>query len=234
MRTGVAVWAVSAIGLAAFAADHAPVTSGPSGQTALQWIKYGNERHMAGKYVHWHQSVERRKEVAVAGQRPHTIIVSCSDSHVPPEILFDQGLGDLYVVRGAGNIVGERELASIEYAAEHLGAPLIVVLGHQRCGAVAAAVKGGDMPGHLGLLMSGLAPAVARAKGMQGDRTELAAHENVRLGVETIRASEPLLSHLVSSGKVHVAGAYYSLDSGEVRWLAPEATRSEASSVLSH
>ena len=215
MRTAIALWAASAISGVSFAAD-APGT-GPSAQTALQWVKFGNERHMVGRYVHWHQSAARRMEVAV-GQRPHTIIVSCSDSQVPPEILFDQGLGDLYVVRVAGNVVGDHELASIELAAERLGVPLVIVLGHQRCAAVAAAVKGGDMPGHLGTLISALAPAVSRTKALEGDRVDNTAHANVRAVVEAIRNSEPVLSQMVNSGKLEVVGAYYSLDTGEVRW----------------
>lgn len=228
MRTAIAIWAVSVLGAVSFAADGP--SNRPSAQTALQWIKFGNERHMVGRYVHWHQSAARRMEVA-AGQRPHTIIVSCSDSQVPPEILFDQGLGDLFVVRVAGNIVGDHELASIEYAAGHLGVPLVIVLGHQRCGAVAAAVTGGDMPGHLGSLISALSPAVSRTKGMEGDPVDNAVHSNVRLVVEAIRTSEPVLSHMVNSGKLEVVGAYYSLDTGEVRWESPGATRREMSSL---
>ncbi len=228
MRTAIALWAVSALGVSSFAAD-AP-TTGPSAQTALQWVKFGNERHMAGRYVHWHQSAARRMEVA-GGQRPHTIVVSCSDSQVPPEILFDQGLGDLYVVRVAGNVVGDHELASIELAAERLGAPLVIVLGHQRCGAVAAAVKGGELPGHLGSLISALSPAVSRTKGMEGDPVDNTVHSNVRLVVEAIRNSEPVLSHMVNSGKLEVVGAYYSLDTGEVRWESPGAARREMSAL---
>ena len=228
MRTAIALWAVSAFGVFSFAADGP--TTGPSAQTALQWVKFGNERHMAGRYVHWHQSAERRGEVAGA-QHPHAIVVACSDSRVPPEILFDQGLGDLFVVRVAGNVVGDHELASIEYAAEHLGVPLVIVLGHQRCGAVAAAVKGGDMPGHLGSLISALAPAVSRTKGIEGDRVDNTVHSNVRLVVDAIRTSEPVLSHMVNSGKLEVVGAYYSLDTGEVRWESPGAARKEMSAL---
>lgn len=231
MRTAVALWAVSAAGFASFAADQP--SQGTSAQTALQWIKYGNERHAAGKYVHWHQNMQRRAEVAVA-QRPHTVVVSCSDSQAPPEILFDQGLGDLYVVRVAGNVVGERELASIEYAVEQLGVQLVVVLGHQRCGVVSAAVKGGTTPGRLGSITSALAPAVARAKHSHGDLVDQTAHWNVRLGVEAIRASEPLLSQAAGSGRVEVVGAYYSLDSGEVRWISPESSRTHVSTALPH
>lgn len=232
MRTALALWAASAAGLVSFAADQ-PAAQGPSAQTALQWIKYGNERHAAGRYVHWHQSAQRRAEVAVA-QRPHTVVVSCSDSQVPPEILFDQGLGDLYVVRVAGNVVGERELASIEHAVEQLGVRLVVVMGHQRCGAVMAAVKGGTTPGRLGVITSALAPAVARARSGYGDPVDNAAQSNVRLGVEAIRSSEPLLSHHATSGKLEVVGAYYSLDTGEVRWLSPDASRTHVSSALPH
>jgi carbonic anhydrase len=215
------------MGIACLAADPSP---GPSAQTALQWIRYGNERHMAGKYVHWHQSAQRRADVA-GTERPHTIVVSCSDSRVPPEVLFDQGLGDLFVVRVAGNVIGDHELASIEYAAHQLGAPLVVVLGHQRCGFVAAAVRGGEMPGRLGSIAAAMAPALARAKSQSGDRVEQTIQANVTVNVESIRSSEPVLSRLAQAGKLEVTGAYYSLDTGEVRWLDSSSTRTEVSSL---
>lgn len=200
------------------AADpHATPTGGPSPDAALEWLKFGNERHVAGKPVHWHQSVDRRLEVA-KGQAPHAIILSCSDSRVPPELVFDQGLGDLFVVRVAGNVVGEKELGSIEYAAEHLHAPLVVVMGHQRCGALQAAVGGGPVPGHIGSLLSSLSAAVSRSKGMPGDSVDNAVHSNVDHQVGEILHSEPLLAHLVAEKKIKVVGAYYNLDTGAVEW----------------
>jgi carbonic anhydrase len=192
--------------------------AGPSAEVAQAWLQFGNERHVSGKYVHWHQTPERRKEVA-KGQQPYAVIVSCSDSQVPPEIIFDQGLGDVFVVRVAGHAVGDKEIASIEYAAAYLRTPFIVVLGHQRCEALEAAISGAPAAGHLGSLLASLASAVSRSKAIPGDPLDNAIQANVETVADQLRNSQPLLANLVRSGRVKVAGAYYSLDSGEVRWL---------------
>jgi len=193
----------------------------PAADMVLEWLRYGNERHVEGRYVHWHVSPARRREVAVA-ERPHAVVLTCSDSRVPPELLFDQGIGDLFVVRVAGNVAGEKELASIEYAADQLGVPLVVVLGHQRCPLVEAAVRGGDLPGHLGSIIASLSPAVARAKMLPGDAVEEAAKINVQMVLEQLRTSEPVLAKLWRSGRLKMTGAYYNLDYGEVTWLGGE------------
>ena len=190
----------------------------PPPDAALEWLRYGNERHMEGRYVHWHQSPERRREVALQ-ERPHTIVLTCSDSRVPPELVFDQGLGDLFVVRVAGNVAGEKELASIEYAAEQLGVSLVVVLGHQRCNIVQAAVRGGAMPGHLGSIAASLSPAIARAKAMPGDAVDQAAQLNVEMVVDQLRESEPVLGKLYRAGRLKVTGAFYNVDRGDVTWM---------------
>jgi carbonic anhydrase len=135
-----------------------------TGDQALQELMNGNKRYVAAELAHPNQTAARRAEVA-KGQDPFAIIVGCSDSRVPPEIIFDQGLGDLFVTRVAGNIVDDVVLGSIEYAAEHLGVPLIVVLGHKRCGAVEAAAKGGDAPVHIRSLVEAIKPAIKKAKG---------------------------------------------------------------------
>ncbi len=193
----------------------------PSADVVLDWLRYGNERHAEGKYVHWHQSPDRRREVA-RQERPHAIVLTCSDSRLPPELVFDQGLGDLFVVRVAGNVAGEKELASIEYAAEHLGVPLVVVLGHQRCQIIQTAVKGGEMPGHLGSIVASLSPAVARARLMSGDTADQAAQFNVQMVVEQLRNSEPVLGRLWRMGRLKVTGAFYNLDQGDVSWIGGE------------
>ena len=181
-------------------------------------LKAGNDRHVAKKYEHPHQTPARQHELA-SGQHPGATILACADSRVPPEILFDQGLGDLFVVRVAGNIAADDELASIEYGAEHLNVPLIVVLGHQKCGAVTAAVEGGEAPGHLPALMKLLAPAVEKSKGMAGDRVDNAVRLNVQQVVTQLRGSRPILGDLVAKGTVRVVGGVYSLDTGRVDWL---------------
>ncbi len=223
MRTGIGqrlicVWLGLAAGLnAAEARSAAP--SAPSAEVALEWLRYGNERHMAGRYVHWHQSVERRREVARA-ERPHAVVVTCSDSRVAPELLFDQGLGDLYVVRVPAHAIGERELAAIEHAVAELCAPLIVVLGHQGCHAIHAAAQGAATGGRLGAIVASLAPAVGRARRMHGgDVHENTARAQVEFTVEQIAQSEPVLNELVRLRRVQVVGGYYRLDSGEVSWM---------------
>jgi len=131
--------------------------------------------------------------------------------------LFDQGLGDLFVVRVAGNIVDDNALGSIEYAVEHLGARLIVVLGHEKCGAVAAAVASDHADGHVDSIVKAIQPAVVKAKTEPGDVVDNAVKENVRQVVAEIRKSEPVLEKLVKSGKIQVIGARYDLDSGKVQ-----------------
>ncbi len=156
-------------------------------------------------------------------QAPFAVVVTCSDSRVPPELIFDQGLGDLFIVRLAGNIVDDAALGSIEYAVDHLGVPLVVVLGHKRCGAVAAAVEAVESkkkaPGHLPALVKALKPAVEETRSQAGDRVDNAVHANIRLVASKLKASQPILAPAVKAGKVKVLGAYYDLDDGKVTFL---------------
>lgn len=199
-----------------------PVTVALSGESAVfsnerfvQKLLDGNKRYVDGKPSHPNQTPERRRHVA-KGQHPFAVVVCCSDSRVPPEIIFDQGIGDLFVVRVAGNIVDDAGLGSIEYAAEHLHVSLIVVLGHERCGAVEAAVKGGEAPGHIKSLLETIRPAVEKAKGKPGDLAENAMRTNVKMVVDHLKASKPILEHLVHKGTLTVVGARYDLDDGMV------------------
>ena len=172
----------------------------------------------AHRYQHPHETAERQRELA-SSQSPHAEILSCADSRVPPELIFDQGLGDLFIIRVAGNVVSDTELGSLEYGAEHLHVPLLVVLGHQHCGAVTAAVEGGEAEGHIAALVNLLRPAVEKTQGMPGDHVENAVKANVEMVVKQLRASTPILAKLVSEGKLKVVGAVYSLDTGKVTWL---------------
>jgi carbonic anhydrase len=138
---------------------------------------------------------------------------------VPPEIIFDQGLGDLFVIRVAGNIVDDAILGSIEYAVEHLDVALVMVLGHERCGAVEAALQEGEIAGHIGALVKAIAPAVPPASDRSGDRLDRAVRANVVRVVAQLRASHPVLAERVSGGRLRVAGARYDLDSGTVELL---------------
>ncbi|MGD0059985.1 MAG: carbonic anhydrase [Verrucomicrobiia bacterium] len=185
---------------------------------ALARLKAGNERFVTGQVIHPNGSAERRTEVA-KGQKPYAIVVGCSDSRVGPEVVFDQGLGDLFVVRTAGNVVDDVALGSIEYAAEHFGVPVIFVLGHTRCGAVAAAVAGGEAPGHVGSVVEKIRPAVEETKGEKGDAVDNAVRANVRNVVNQLRGAVPILSGLVKSGKLRVVGGCYDLDTGRVAML---------------
>lgn len=208
--------------LVAVAAAAMALENGRDAESALRELKAGNQHHVSHRYSHPHQSAARQREL-VAGQHPHAVILSCSDSRVAPEIVFDQGLGDLFVVRVAGNVAGDVELASIEYAAEHLETPLVVVMGHQKCGAVSAAVAGGEAGGHLPALIGAIQPAVAKANGQAGDRVENSVRLNVEMIVERLRTSQPVLAELVHHGKLRIVGAVYSLDSGAITWLPESA-----------
>jgi carbonic anhydrase len=187
--------------------------------SVLAELKDGNARHVQHRYVHPHESAARQREL-VTGQHPHAEILSCADSRVPPEIVFDQGLGDLFVVRVAGNVATDTEIGSLEYGAVHLHIPFLVVLGHEGCGAVTAAVQGGEPEGHIAAIVNLLKPAVDKSKGMTGDPVGNAVRINVQLVVQQLRSSTPILSELVAQGKLKILGGVYSLDTGKVTWLA--------------
>jgi carbonic anhydrase len=193
-------------------------TSSITPDQALQTLVAGNQRYTAGQAEHPRQSAERRAAV-LAGQQPFAALLSCADSRVPPEVFFDQGIGDLFIIRNAGNIVDDVVLGSLEYGAEHLGIPLIVILGHTRCGAVTAAVQGGKAHGHIGSLVKTIQPAVAAVQGQPGDAVLNATLANVRLTVDQIKTCAPILSKLVKQGKLMVVGALYHLDTGVVEML---------------
>ena len=185
---------------------------------AEKMLKDGNQRFVKDKVKHPRRGEMRIKEVA-KGQNPFAVIVGCSDSRVPLEVIFDQGMGDLFIVRLAGNIVDKAALASVEFAVGSLGVPLVVVLGHQRCGAVAAALQGGKVPGHLSTLVKAIQPAVDETKGKPGDPLDNAVRANVKVMVDKLRTSEPILAPAIKAGKVKVIGAYYDLDTGVVSFM---------------
>ncbi|MFA5803086.1 MAG: carbonic anhydrase [Melioribacteraceae bacterium] len=196
----------------------AQTNQGVHSQSALQKLADGNKRFAESKAEHINQSAERRTEVA-KGQKPFAVIVTCSDSRVPPEIIFDQGLGDLFVIRTAGNIVDDIGLGSIEYAVEHLGVRLIMVLGHEKCGAVDAAVKGGHAEGHIQKLIDEIIPAVEKAKNIKGDLLDNSVKTNVLRIVDQLNSSEPILKEFVHEKKLTVVGARYDLDDSVVAIL---------------
>lgn len=189
---------------------------------AIVRLKEGNSRFVAGTSLRPRQSPQHVKEVA-QGQKPFAIVVGCSDSRVPNEIIFDQGLGDLFIVRTAGQVSAAASYASIEFAEEVLGAKLIVVLGHTKCGAVAAACDyEKPVQGHIQTLVNAIKPAVlkVRAHGVEKhEELNATVEENVKLQVEQLKSLEPLLARRVREGTVKIIGAVYEVDSGKVRFL---------------
>ena len=185
---------------------------------ALQKLIEGNKRFTLSKQSRPNQNKERRQELA-KGQKPFAVIVGCSDSRVPPEIIFDQGLGDLFVIRVAGNIVDDVGLGSIEYAVDHLGTQLIVVLGHSKCGAVTAALQGGTPHGHVGNIMEAIKPAIDVAKDLPGNLTDNTIKANARLVASQIQSSQPILSELAHLDRIAIVSAYYDIENGEVHIL---------------
>jgi carbonic anhydrase len=196
-------------------------TAGPSptSDEALQKLIEGNRRHLSGEFTITQRLAERRQQVAKA-QHPFAAILGCSDSRLPPEIVFDHSLGDLFVVRVAGNIVDMNGLASLEFAATQFATPLILVLGHARCGAVAAALAETKVPGHIVSLVDAIKPAVLMSKGQPGDPLDNAIRANIRHTVDDLKTSQPILGDLVKAGTLKVVGALYSLDTGKVEIIA--------------
>ncbi len=189
-----------------------------SPDAALKSLIEGNKRFVEGKPQSPNQSKLRLQETATA-QYPFASILGCADSRVPAEIVFDQGFGDLFVVRIAGNVVSPTAVGSLEFATAVLGSQLIVVLGHERCGAVAAAVKGDPLPGRIGTFVEDIKPAVARVKGKSGDAVENAVAANVQYQVELLRGTSVMLTQMIQEGKLKIVGGRYDLDTGEVTML---------------
>lgn len=191
----------------------------------------GNKRFVAGASAQADIGAARRQTLA-GGQKPQAIVVTCSDSRVSPEHIFNQGLGDVFVIRTAGNVADAVALGSIEYAAEHLHAPLLMILGHEKCGAVAAAVESTGKPeGNIGAIVEKILPAVKRAKAAGGDKNALLGNailENIAETHATVVRKSPILKHLVDEGKLTVVEAVYSLASGEVKVLSQTAQKAGA------
>jgi carbonic anhydrase len=181
----------------------------------LQKLIEGNKRYVAGNPVYPNQSAERRTEVAET-PRPFAVILSCSDSRVPPEIIFDQGIGDLFVIRVAGNLLNNEITGSIEYAVEYFGTRLIVVMGHTKCGAVTAAIQNGDFPGQINSLVDAIRPAVEKAKSIPGDLLNNTVNENINMVVDKLKSSAPVLSTLYKKGELEIIGACYDVEDGKV------------------
>ncbi len=195
----------------------------PSADEAIAILKKGNERFASGKPEYPHEGAARRAETA-SGQHPIATVISCSDSRVPPELVFDEGIGDLFIVRVIGNIGSVDETGSAEYGVEHLETPLLVVLGHTKCGAVTAAVTHAEVHGSIPPLLAHINPSVRTAKhdhpGLKGD--ELIAESiktNVLHSIQELFNRSRIIRQRVGSGKLKVVGAIYDIQSGQVSWL---------------
>ena len=193
---------------------------------ALEAMIQGNKRFVNSLKKGPRRSAKCRKEVA-EGQNPFVSILVCADSRVAPEIIFDQGLGDLFVVSVAGNIVNPTNYGiqgSLEFGVLALGAPLIMVLGHSECGAVASAIEasqdGTQFPGSINDIVQTITPAVEKAKGEKGNLLHNSIISNVQMGVDKLNNSDPVISDMVKKGKVKVVGANYDLKTGEVKLVS--------------
>jgi len=195
-----------------FAAE--PSAPSVSPDDALAKLKEGNARFSSSEVSEGKPVAARREETKNA-QHPFAIVLACADSRTAPEIIFDANIGDLFVVRTAGNVVDEHALGSIEYAVAHLGTRLIVVLGHERCGAVIAAVASATAPSHIQSLVRDIQPAVKASKNVPGDAVDNATAENARLSAAKISKEADLREH---AKEVKIVSAVYDLDTGKVEW----------------
>jgi carbonic anhydrase len=200
-------------------------TQNINADTALQKLMDGNRSYVSNRLTIDQSSGPVTRKALASGQQPYAVILSCSDSRVPPEIIFDKGLGEIFVVRDAGNIPDPIVVGSIEYAVENLGSSLIMVLGHSRCGAVKAAVEATDHEhGNLGAIIKTIAPAVrlARKDAKGANKSELleaAIDLNIKLTAQSLVKQSPIIRSLVDSGKVKIVKAKYDLDDGTVKLL---------------
>ncbi|MGV0027448.1 carbonic anhydrase [Phormidesmis priestleyi] len=185
-----------------------------SPDSALKLLLEGNARFVDGKRQNPHQSRLRLQETAVA-QYPFASILGCADSRVPSEIVFDQGLGDLFVVRVAGNVASQTAIGSLEFSTAVLGSQLIVVVGHSRCGAVMAAIKGDPLPGRIGVFVEEIKPAVARVRAKTGDLQQNAIVANVQYQAQKLAESSTILADLIQAGKLKIVGGRYDLATGK-------------------
>lgn len=221
LRMWMLVLALVAMPFVASALSEGP---GVTAEQAMALLVDGNARFVRGDVIHPNQREDRRKGTSLNGQHPFVTVLSCADSRVPAEILFDRGIGDVFSVRVAGNVAAVDEIGTIEYGVEHLGTPLLVVLGHTQCGAVTAVVKGEQVGGNIPQLVAPIVPVAERVKAaMAGQEVNAvvaaAIEENVWQVIDDIFKGSPIVRHLVQEGKLSVQGAMYVLESGTVRFM---------------
>ena len=184
-------------------------------EQALEKLLSGNEKYLSGDITP-DVGASLRKDLAKNGQHPYAIVITCSDSRVPAELIFDSNLGDIFVIRTAGNVVSDFEIGSVEYGAEHLGSSLVFVLGHTNCGAVTAATEGGEADGKIQSIVDEIEPSVQKAKDAGAEDVLSKAIEfNVMNSVDKILSSE-IIKELREEGKVEVIGGVYDINTGTV------------------
>lgn len=210
--TGIAV----SMGLQPGSEDKAIAAAGDptTPDETIKALLEGNRRFVQRRRTNPRQDAARLAEIAKT-QKPFAAILSCADSRVPSEIVFDQGFGDLFVCRVAGNVATPEEIGSLEFGTLVLGSKVIMVMGHERCGAVAATIKGAQVPGQIASLLDAIKPAVARSEGQAGDRLENACKANVLVQIEKLKTS-PVLAQLIQEKKLKIVGGYYDLDTSRV------------------
>lgn len=187
-------------------------------EQALKALMEGNQRFINGKRTSPHQDRARLAEVAKT-QKPFAAILSCADSRVPSEIIFDQGFGDLFICRIAGNVATPEEIGSLEFGTLVLGAKVILVMGHERCGAVDATIKGAQVPGQIATLIDAIKPSLKNLNNQTGDQLEQATKANALYQAERLKSS-PVISQLIKEGKLTIVAGYYDLDTGAVSMVS--------------
>lgn len=196
---------------------------GLSKQEAIIRLVEGHNRYLDNRGLE-RTTGHTKRNLHEQGQYPFAAIIGCADSRVSPEIIFDQDLGDLFVVRVAGNIAGRSEIASIEYAIKHLGIKVLVVLGHERCGAVEAALNYTRNPEEADHLLDEISPAVDKAKLREGDLWKTAVIENVIQTLDLLKTRSQIVTDAINSDELHLLGAIYQLGKGDVEFVSPSSS----------
>lgn len=207
-------------------------TSSITPDEAIKMLEQGNGRYLDNRLDHPNIGSERRALTSSEGQSPFATVLSCSDSRVPVELIFDRGIGDVFIVRVAGNVVGASELASIEYAVDHLGTPVFLVLGHTKCGAVHAVAGHGLLPGNLRCLSERILPAVEQSQkanpGLTGDDLVYqSVKNNVWKSMEDALKSSACLREKAKTGGLKVIGAVYDVHTGKIEWMGTHPAQNE-------
>ncbi len=193
---------------------------GVDGSTAIQMLKEGNKRYVSNLFKTKNFKTDRQEQAQ--GQQPYAIVLTCADSRVPPEILFDESLGKLFVVRVAGNVVDPIVIGSVEYAAEHLHAKLLVILGHSSCGAVKATIQGSEFPPNIKAIVDRIQPSVDKVKSKEKNADAVltkSIDENIREQIELTKQSSTILTEMIDHKEFTVVGAVYDIKTGEVSFF---------------